>query len=162
MRRILFGLSLAILPISANSSASAAQTSDLERPGRVPVTIVLTDHLPPDSRFVILRSPTSDRRDVIALRLDATTTDLSEAVNTLLTARQASGDIPSIKQTLRIRPPGSPKAKGQREYPWIPRVLGDLRRATHTDVPEVGRVRAVQIWLPAQLSHRPSRAKPRG
>ena len=140
-------LSAAIaLAVARDASAQAASPP---RPTRVPVTVVMVSDLPAaDGRFRIDRR-TSDPRDVILLRADATADQLADAVRTLLVVRQIAGD--TAKQPARMRMRAHQASPGpRREFPWVPRVLADLRRAELRDVDGVGRVRAVQVWLPPQ------------
>jgi hypothetical protein len=160
MRSMLCGVLFALLVFSARASVAPAQDTAPQPSVRVAATIVLADRLPADSRFVVRRVPGSARHDVVVLRPDATAAELTEAVNTLLTARYVEGDIPSTKRTLRIRPTGRKGAI--REYPWAARVLADVRRAAPVDIPEVGNARAVEIWLPRQFRQSPPSARPRG
>lgn len=154
MRQILYGLALSIVISAAIASVSPAQNRAPQRAGRVPVTIVLTDRTPPGSRFAVERIPTAARRDVIALKPNATAGELAEAVNALLTARQVEGDVPAARRTLRVRPTRAKNAGAPRVYPWAARVLADLQRAAPTNIEGIGEVRAVQIWLPRQFRER--------
>jgi hypothetical protein len=124
---------------------------------RVPVTVVLVERLPQtDAPFVIQRRPDLTPRDVILLRSDATADQLSDAVRSLLTIRQAGGDSASARANMRMRPHLSAGTRSgrrvtpRRALPWVQRVLADVQKAALRDVPGVGRVRAVEIWLPAQ------------
>jgi hypothetical protein len=119
-------------------------------PRRVPVTIVLMERLAQaDAPFVIERRPNLAPRDVIVMRADATADQLSDAVRSLLTIRQASGDTAATQATMRMRRQ-SAAAQNRRAFPWVRRVLADLRQAPEKHVPGIGRARAVEIWLPAQ------------
>jgi hypothetical protein len=118
-------------------------------PSRVPVTIVLAEQpLPSGAPFIIQRRPDQTPQDVILLRADATADQLSDAVRSLLTIRHASGDVPAAQATMRMRPQDARTTR--RAFPWVQRVLGDVQRAAYQDVSGVGRVRAVEIWLPRQ------------
>jgi hypothetical protein len=117
----------------------AQQTRSPRAPSRVPVTIALVGSLV--------------RADVILLRSDAGSDQLSEAVRTLLVIRQASGDTATSKATLRMRPNQAQRGaqrQARREFPWVHRVIADLRRAEPREIVGVGTVRAVEIWLPPQ------------
>ncbi len=161
MPRIHFGFAFGLFLIPALASVSAAQTHAAGgREGRLPVTIVVSDRVPSDSRFVVHRVPNAARRDRIVLRSDATGEDLMAAINTLLSARQIEGDIPSVERTLRIRPTHASNSR-RAPYPWVARILTDLRQAAPTDVPGIGRARAVQIWLPIQARNGKARPEPR-
>jgi hypothetical protein len=137
---------LAAAPIvGAAGEAHGQQTA----PSRVPVTIVLAEQpLPSGAPFIIQRRPDQTPQDVILLRSDASADQLSDAVRSLLTIRQAGGDVPAALATMRMRPQEAPTTR--RAFPWVQRVLGDVQRAAYRDVPGVGRVRAVEIWLPRQ------------
>jgi len=118
-----------------------------EAQAQQPVTVVLAEQpLPSSAPFVIQRRPDQTPRDVILLRADATADHLSDAVRSLLTIRQADGDVPAAQAIMRMRSQDARTTR--RAFPWVQRVLGDLQRAAHRDVRGVGRVRAVEIWLP--------------
>lgn len=159
MRRILLSFTSVILGASFPPAASA-QTRESDVGPRVPVTIALTERVPGSSRFVVRRLPGATHRDVIMLRPDATAAELTEAVNAMLTARRAEGDVPSVNRTVRVRPQGA--NRGQRkDFPWGAKVLADVREASPSEVRGLGKVRAIQIWLPRQSQNRAARRKPR-
>lgn len=161
MRRLFLAMILALLVVHGIGSSAGAQAPASKAPARVPATIVLSDRLPPGSRFVVKRSPASARRDVIVLAPDANEQELSAAIRALLTVRQREGDFPADAKTVRIRPTRSNPA-ARPAFPWIGRVLADVNRADRIEIPEVGSVRAVQIWLPKQDKPRPAQPNPRG
>jgi len=102
-RKVLGGLFAALLLLPVPGAGQAARTPGA--PTRVPVTVVLVERLPvPGAPFVVQRRPTAAQRDVILLPADADASVLSEAVQTLLVARQAGGDIPAEAATMRVRP----------------------------------------------------------
>lgn len=156
LKSVLVALSLLVLaaPLHAQAPGSAAPA----RMPRIPVTIVLVDEMPAaagDAAFVILRRADLSPHDVIVLHRAADRSQLSEAVRTLIAARQAHGDSATTGGMVRM---SSRTAQGRRpDLPWIGRVLADLRRAERKPVPGVGAVQAVEIWLPAQ---RPRGARP--
>jgi hypothetical protein len=86
--------------------------------------------------------------DLILLRRDAGTAELSAAVRTLIVARQQGGDNPGRSVVLRVR--RTPATPPRRPLPWAQRVLNDLRLAQPIDVQGVGTRPAVEIWLPSQ------------
>jgi hypothetical protein len=146
-------LSLAgiILFLGNIASAHAQEASAPRAPTRVPVTLVLVETpLPGNERWVISRRPDVSPHDVILLQANADADQLSDAVRALITVRQVNGDTASRGATMRMRPQqlnGNPR----RQFPWIPRVLADLRHARPQPIAGVvGSVRAVQIWLPPQ------------
>lgn len=143
-------LSLVALMFGANSAgAQPARASN--PPTRVPVTIALVEELPqPGAPFVILRRVNEAEHDVILLAADADAQQLSLAVQALLTARSVAGDSAESSATVRVRPRTGEASRAHRQFPWIARVHGDLRRAAHRPVAGVGNVRAVVIWLPPQ------------
>lgn len=154
-------LPAAMLLAAVAGSLSAQQDGSRQRAARrVPVTVVLVDRLPnTDAAFLVQRRPELRPHDVILLRSDATAATLDQAVRTLLTARQISGDSARTRVTTRMRPQQQARA-ARREFPWVGRVLADLRKAGRTDVPGLGRVRSVEIWLPRQAAPRNQRARP--
>lgn len=149
MRSVLLTLAVAVLLPQASISEADAQATRSRTAARVAAKVVLSDRLPPDSRFIVRRSPRSAHHDVIVLAQDANEAELGNAIRMLLTIRQRHGDIPSEERTLRIRPGGT-NLSSRLPFPWIGRVLGDVKRAERVDVGGVGVVRAVQIWLPRQ------------
>lgn len=151
---------ISALSILGNAVPLEAQQSGAATGGRIPripVTIVQVSELPPeaaDQAFLIVRRPDESPSDVILLRAGADRHDLSDAVRTLLTARQARGDQAATREIVRV---STQRGQGRRpELPWVGRVLADLRRAEPRAVAGIGTVRAVQIWLPPQ---RPTRAR---
>ena len=148
MSRIYFSVALGVLLIPMLASRAAGQAAAGQQ-RRVPVTVIFSDRVPSDSRFVVQRVPGAARRDRILLRSGATAEDLMAAINTLLSARQIEGDVPPIERTMRIRPTQAHTYR-RTPYAWIARVLTDLRQAPPTDIPGIGRAQAVQVWLPIQ------------
>jgi hypothetical protein len=138
---------IAALCAITDAQAQPRQARNLRR---VPVTVAFVDSLPvPGTSFVVRRRPTETPSDVILLRPDAGAGELSDAIRTLLTARQAGGDFPITAATVRMRP--HQRVPGQRPaFPWGQRVLHDMARAAPRPVAGVGTVRAVEIFLPSQ------------
>ena len=148
-------LTFALAFVSAAVSLPAQQA---ER-GRVPVTIALVDALPrPDAPFLILRRVETTPHDVIVLPPGADAAHLSEAVYSLLVARQQGGDRAARAATLRLRPRTQAPRQGRPVLAWAPRVLADLHVAQPQRVPGVGSVRAVEVWLPRRSRVPSSRA----
>jgi hypothetical protein len=157
MSRLLLILLVQAL-ISLAPSAGIAQQGEPGRQGRrIPVTIVLVERLAaPGAPFLVQRRAATAPHDVILLRTDADASQLSEAVRTLLVARQAGGDVPATSGTLRMRPQTS--GGGARPVlPWAARVLTDLQRAEPQRVEGIGTVKSVQIYLPPQNPRRTDR-----
>ncbi len=154
MIKPLIALLLAASLAGASAVPTAAQGPNTQTTARVPVTIVLVNQLPHNAAepFLVQRRANANEHDVILLRASsATPKNLEEALQTILTARQAGGDLPVVSGTYRLRPgahAGAPTKR--RAIPWAGRVLADLRRAEPRDVPGVGLARAVQVWLPPQ------------
>lgn len=140
---------IALLIFVANSPLASQQGTVSRPPSRIPVTIVLLDELPQREEFFVVQRRASVRpHDVILLRRNANPVQLSEAIRTVLTARQMSGDVPQHDVTIRRRPHRPEDAKPA-EFPWVPRVMADLRASEFRQVAGIGEVKAVQIWLPA-------------
>jgi hypothetical protein len=152
LSRIL-GALIAALPLFPASSAGQS----IEAPGtptRVPVTVAIVERLPvTGAPFLVLRRASAAPRDVILLPAGADARLLSEAVQTLLIARQAGGDTATATATLRVRPQRGRTAQ-RPVLPWAQRVLTDLRRAAARPLDGVGTVPAVEIWLPRQFGRR--------
>ncbi|HEX6912564.1 MAG TPA: hypothetical protein VF142_19310 [Longimicrobium sp.] len=73
-------------------------------------------------------------------------------MSSLLTVRLHRGDLPTRTEMVRLSTRRGARALPR--FPWTPRVMADLRRAGPADVAGVGRVPAVQIWLPRQRLQR--------
>jgi hypothetical protein len=146
MRKILLLILVALTPAAVAAEHCIAQQAEGTRP-RVPAWVAIDPELKgTETRFRLARFAGSTPRDVILLQPDADATTLTQAVEALLAARRAGGDTPSSDALLRVRQPHH----GARVLPWAGRVLYDVRAAATRQIPGVGRVRAVQIWLPAQ------------
>lgn len=141
-------LLLAAVAVFPPVALPAQRSAGTGVPTRVPLTVALVSELPrPGAAYEIQRRTTGSDRDVVLLLNSATPEQLSDAVRGMLTARQAGGDTATEAGTFRVRPhDGAARAA----LPWANRVLADLRAAHVRDVPGVGRVRAVRIWLPSQ------------
>lgn len=120
----------------------------LARPSRVPVTVALVEQLPHGTGpFEIIRHGGASQHDVILLsRRAANEVELSEAIRTLLAVRRNGGDLPTRDANLRVRP----RNVSIDPYPWVARVLRDLRNVAPKPLPGFGNVAFVQIWLPRQ------------
>jgi hypothetical protein len=137
-------------PVSAQSAGIAPHSTSR----RVSVTIVLVDSLAqPNAAYLILRRADANPADVILLRSGADADELSDAIRALLVARQATGDRPVATATLRVRP-RQPREGRRPAFPWVHRVLADLRRAGRQPIEGLGTRPAVTIWLPRQHAGR--------
>ncbi len=146
-------LLLSLLALGPGTRAATAQ-----QPRRVAATVVLLDSITqPGAPFVLVRRPGAVPADLILVHSAIGAAQLSDAIRGLLTARQAGGDFPRAAATFRVRPQQR-TAAARPAYPWAQRVLNDLRRSEPREIPGVGRVRAVEIWLPRQGN---GRAAPR-
>jgi hypothetical protein len=143
MRNLQRLLVAAVLPLVAASAAAQAST-----PPRTPALVALSpDLLGADTPFRLARFGGSSPRDVILLAPDADASVLTQAVEALMVVRRESGDPGSgVNASFRTRQP----QQRPRVLPWAARVLRDVRSAAPREVPGVGRIRGVQIWLPAQ------------
>jgi len=147
-------LLLSILALGPGARAVTAQQPGGTQPRRVAATVVLLDSVGrPGAPFVLVRRPGAAPADLILVHSAIGAAQLSDAIRGLLTARQANGDFPQAAATFRVRP--QQRTAGARPaFPWAQRVLSDLRRSQPREIPGVGRVRAVEIWLPRQGSGR--------
>jgi len=135
--------------ILLNPVAIAAQ----EQPttSRVPVTVAVVDHLPdPNIPFSVQRRSRAPH-NMILLGSKSTARDLSAAISQYLLAHQAMADGISVpaETGIRIRGHGTPSVSTS-EIPWAERVFNDLKRADQVEIPGLGRVAALVIWLPSQ------------
>jgi hypothetical protein len=148
--RFLAATSLLAAALITGRSTLAAQQPERTR---VPVTIALVDELPdPTALFVILRRADATPADVILLRTGAGPQQLSAAVQALRMARRQGGDQAFRDAMLRARPHQDDRARNARPLPWAPQVIADLHRAARREVPGVGSVQSVQIWLPRSVA----------
>jgi len=139
-----------VLALVLPARPGQAQTAPSAPPGRVSVTVTLVDRVPvPGAPFVVIRRATTSPRDIIALPRGADAAMLSEAVYTLVASRQAAGDTSTREMVLRVRP-NQARTQHHPVLPWAERVLGDLRHTEPRQVDGIGRVPAVEIWLPRQ------------
>lgn len=144
---IVLGLGLSNTHTSHAQSATPPESRAVER---VPVWVAVSNEPLPDGQsFVVLRGRGPGRIDILMLAPAAAPTELSDAVRALMTARSVAGDTATEAGTFRVRRQGgNPTARTP--LPWADRILRDLHSAPLREVPTVGRVRAVRIWLPAQ------------
>jgi hypothetical protein len=143
MRNLQFLLVAAVLPLFAASAAAQPST-----PPRTPALVALSpDLLGADTPFRLARFGGNSPGDVILLAPDADASVLTQAVEALMVVRRQSGDHgPGVNATFRAR-----RAQQRpRVLPWAARVLRDVHSAAPREVPGVGWIPAVQIWLPAQ------------
>lgn len=145
MRKLLFFLLVygvsAVLP----SGSSVAQQTQTVR-GRIPTLVAISTRAQDSqTRFRVARFGGTAARDVIVLAADADAAVLTEAVEALLAVRRQAGDLATADGTFRTSTP-----QRVRVLPWAARVLQDARAAPPREIPAVGRMAAVQIWLPAQ------------
>jgi hypothetical protein len=140
-----FAAAALALGIALVPARGKGQQPTVRSPQRVVATVAIVDSLPvPGVPFVVRRRP--DRRpiDLILLRANATPADLSDAVRTLLTARQSGGDYPMMPATVRMRPHQT-SAVARRDFPWAQQLLDRLRKAKPRPVDGAGTVRAVAL-----------------
>lgn len=146
-----FGLVLAVF--TTWLSAQGLQGTQQGSPRRVPLTVALVESIPNrGGAFVILRRSDATPADVILLTAAADAAALSNAIHTLALARSHGGDRPRKTVMLRQRPELSNPGRSRPELPWARRVLADLRGAVPRDLAGIGRVRAVDVWLPPQTN----------
>lgn len=141
-------LALAVGAMVVAIASEAVSQSPALSP-RVPVTVAIADDGYGPEPFRLLRRSIQEPRDVILLSPTATADDLSDAIGDLLAARRAQGDTASSTGVIRIRRMHSTPLHPRR-YPWAGRVFSDVRTAPLLEIPGVGRVRALTIWLPPQ------------
>ncbi|HET7461622.1 MAG TPA: hypothetical protein VFJ82_10245 [Longimicrobium sp.] len=141
--------------------AQLRQQQEMAR--RVRVTIALSDQLPaPDSvPAVILRRGSTAPRDVILLRSGATPGQLAAAVLRLMVIRDRMGDTARTDAAFRL--PGAHRMpKGGATELQAGRTLARLRGAPSQDLPGVGRVPAVEVYLPSRAMREEARRRHSG
>lgn len=146
MHKLIISLMLAVVTATFPLSFCHAQQAQASPRARVPALVAISPELHgADIPFRLSRFGGSAPRDVILLSPDADAAVLTQAVEALMVVRQQSGDAAVSTATFRV-----PRPQHSRVLPWAARVLQDLRTATPRGIPGVGRVKAVQIWLPSQ------------
>lgn len=140
-----------VIGVLLSASLHAQSASGTRRPTRVPVMIVQVERIAGgDAHFMVQRRRDIAPHDVILLRADANPGHLSDAIRTLLMVRQANGDTALTAATFRARPHGGQQQRLRAPFPWVGRVLSNLRDSEAREIPGYGRAKAVEIWLPPQ------------
>ena len=153
--RLLWILLIATGILSPAGAVSAQQGQPPARPTRVPLTVALVDSARTgDAPYRILRRADATPHDVILLRSGSDAAVLSEAVNNLLLIRAQTGDTARVNGVMRVQRTRGASAHAPRVLPWAGRVLNDLQQAQAREVPGVGSVPTVEIWLPPQRGRR--------
>lgn len=152
--RSAFGIVLTVGVAAGVFSESAEAQSE-----RVAVTVVLTAApVYGAADVVIIRRAMGEnlpgaKRDVIVVKDvgNATIQQLSNAVLHLLELRRRHGDESGSNMVLRVRPEADARAPlAGRPLPWVERVVNDLRIRSEQEMGDLGAVKAIDIWLPAQ------------
>lgn len=144
MRKLSRSLLLAFALVLVPHVYCAAQQAQPAR-ARVPALVAISPELQgKETPFRLARFGGNSPRDVILLAPDADASVLTQAVEALLVVRRQSGDTAGGNGMLRVQ-----QSQRPRVLPWAARVLHDVRGAAPREIPGVGRLRAVQIWLPA-------------
>ena len=135
---------------------TAQQGRQTAPPTRVPVSIALVDSARTgDAPYRILRRADASPHDVVLLRSTSDAAVLSEAIDNLLLIRAQTGDTAKVNGAVRVKRAQGASGRAPRDFPWAGRVLNDVRQAQARDVPGVGSVPSVEIWLPPQRGRRP-------
>jgi hypothetical protein len=146
-----------VVALLITGRAAGQQNVPHGRP-RVPVVVAMLDSgLASPSGYRIQRRHGTG--DVIVLASNADAAIFSDAVRRLVLVRRATGDSASTTADVRVRGTSAP-AIGGAPLPWADRVLSDLRAAERRQVPGLGRIRTVRIWLPAQRRPRAGAISP--
>lgn len=146
MRNLIRSLLLAFAVALVPSAFCAAQQAHPAARARVPALVAISPDLQrAETPFRLARFGGNSPRDVILLAPDADASVLTQAVEALMIVRRQSAA--STSATFRVQ-----QTRPPRVLPWAARVLQDVRGAAPQEIPGVGRLRAVQIWLPAQHS----------
>ena len=174
LTKLLRGTGAACFLVGLSSAVASAQQAgptmdqlhrQREAARRVPVTIALTDQLDaPDSvPAVILRRSAAAPRDVILIRRRATPGQLAAAVLRLMILRDRMGDTARADAAFRL--PNAhrmPKGAAQREELQGGRTLARLRGSPVQDVQGVGRVPALEVYLPSRAMREEARRRNAG
>jgi hypothetical protein len=150
-RSEMFRLLLLLLSVFGPLFAGPAVSAQQDRP-RVPVLLAIVDTLPDTQpRFRIVQLADTSAPYVVLLPRDASPELLSEAVVALRLVWATSGSE-TRSAVFRTAAPASTQTRPRRVLPWGNRVLQDLRAARARQIPGIGHVRAVRIWL-ARRTH---------
>jgi hypothetical protein len=147
---------LALLALSRGSAAAQQPESQQRRPTRVPVTLAMAD-TPSAVPYRIIRRADQAPYDVVLFSASADSAAASDAISDLILMRQVQGDtVPTgdAAGMMRVQGAGGGRVES-RPIPWAGRVMRDLTNAARKDVPGVGTLRSVQIWLPPQRRRSP-------
>jgi hypothetical protein len=151
MKRAFRLLCVALLVLAITSQAAPAQGRPQDRQARARVAAwvaLTTQPIREGESFVIKRAVGPGRDDILLLGAGADASQLSSAVRALLTSRSVGGDTATHPGTFRMRT-HQRSISNAAPFPWAGRVISDVRQAPLRELPGVGRVRAVRIWLPA-------------
>jgi hypothetical protein len=148
LRAALFTSALLVASVGIPSRATGQQAS--VPVDTLPITLALVGELEPSgASAIILRRAGTDAGDVILLRhSDADGARLTTAVALLMLKRSERGFIPAADERIILtghKPPVNWVPHG------LPRFTADvarLRNASIRNIPGVGRVPAIQIWVP--------------
>jgi len=146
-RTALLSMLLAVCSLSSGRTLFAQQ----ERPeqGRTPVTLVLTERLRnPDHGFVVQRANVEPNTVIVLPADNANANTLSLAVWSLIYAWPLNQDKSARSRRLRLRLNQTEGGPESLTLPWAQRVVDEAVRAPFRNIPEFGRVRAVEFWLP--------------
>jgi hypothetical protein len=150
MRTLICALLLALAGAVVTQSFCMAQQPNGTARARVPALVAISPELQgAETPFRLARFGGSSPQDVILLAPDADAATLTRAVEALMVVRRETGDVASASATFRVQ-----QSRRSRVLPWAARVLQDVRDAAPRAIPGIGRLRAVQIWLPAQQGAR--------
>ena len=119
-------------------------------PSRVAVTIALVSRLPdPNAGAVILRRVNQSPNDIILMTpTSASAPQLSAAVFTLMTVREAMGNTPTENSTIRVPMREGPVMWKRTVEVSADRIVRRLRGVAPSSVPSVGMAPAVDVYLP--------------
>jgi len=132
------------------SAIAMPATAQLSTPtGTMRVTLVAGLSPSKGGRTEVVRRAKLAPKNVVIVDLNATADDLAAALATLRAMRvqfgdTSSGDLRARPETVRL----GPAFKDGAYRKWLHEQLLRLRRASVTEVADLGRVQAVQITLP--------------
>jgi hypothetical protein len=152
-------LATIISTIAAHASVTAAQAPSgtiqqgpaaraaARKPGGRVLAIVAIDgnFKYKNTDAVVLRRATVQPHDVILIRTGkASPEQIAEAVDLLQALRARQGDVPTADALIRVPPPGPVRAHAREASDWA----GILREIRPSDLPGVGEVAHLGLWLP--------------
>ena len=127
--------------------AVAAQRPELHRPGRIPVTVAVTDHGFRGQDAVILRQYADGIPNLVVLSRHAPPRALADAALALVMLMERDGDV---ARTQAIVAPAEAVGTPRREIGAAARVLTRIHASPTVVIAGLGEARISSMYLPGQ------------